>query len=318
MIIFYDIILVLGAGVLSALFSGAETGSYAISRLRLRYRADAGLLWAKRLERLLDDMPSCVTAMLVWNNIWIYLLTFATTAIFTKVLPNVNPEVATTITAGPLMFVFSELIPKNTFRLHAEALMSRLARTLSVSVALVRPIALFFAYVGHILRKIFRMREPRHWADISRKALSSHFKPDAARSLQKNQVRLVDNILSSGTESVQLAALKTRDCRLLPPSSSTQELLNERDEFVLIGESPLEVTALVKPLSSWAKDEIELAIKRAAKHTWLKHDDSIIDALLAMRTEGVEFGIIAEENKDGSRRTLGVVSIEHLVSYLAK
>lgn len=318
MIIFYDIILVLAAGVLSALFSGAETGSYAISRLRLRYRASTGFLWAKKLEHLLEDMPSFVTAILVWNNIWIYLLSAATTSIFENEFPNINPAVGTTITAGPLMFVFSELIPKNTFRLHAEALMARLTRMLTLSVALVKPVAIFFAHIGNMLRKIFRMRAPRHWADFSRNALSSHFKPGSTQHLQKNQVRLVDNILSSGTSPAQMAALKAENCKLLPASCKTKELLKERDEFVLIGNNLEDITALVKPLSAWAENTSELATDLAIKHTWLARDVSILDALLAMRTEGVEFGIIADENKSGTHSALGVVSIEHLVAHLAK
>ena len=82
MIVPPEVIIIIAGVLLAAFFSGSESGAYDLSRLRLRYRArEQGLAWATRLERLLEDLPNFVTAMLIWTNIALYMATWGCTQV---------------------------------------------------------------------------------------------------------------------------------------------------------------------------------------------------------------------------------------------
>ena len=87
-----EVVVIVAGALLAAFFSGAESGAYELSRLRLRFRArEQGLAWAVRLERLLDDMPNFITAMLVWTNVSLYAATWGCTSLFEHSRVDVNP-----------------------------------------------------------------------------------------------------------------------------------------------------------------------------------------------------------------------------------
>ena len=120
--------------VLAAFFAGSETGAYVLNRLRLRYRASAGVRRAALLQGLLEDMPGFVTALLIWTNLSVYLVSAACTSLFERAGTAAHAELAATLAAAPVLFVFSELAPKELYRRRAEGLMlSEVVTTVSSS-----------------------------------------------------------------------------------------------------------------------------------------------------------------------------------------
>ncbi len=116
-------LLALFAGiVLSALFSGLETGIYTTSRLRLFLDEQAGVTAAGRARRLLRDMPSLLTVLLVSNNLANWLASFSAQALL--IAAGVGAaEAVGTVVVSLLLFVFSESVPKSAFRQARERLL---------------------------------------------------------------------------------------------------------------------------------------------------------------------------------------------------
>ncbi|MHC4574144.1 MAG: CNNM domain-containing protein [Planctomycetota bacterium] len=117
--------------VLAGLFSGAETGLYKLSRLRLRLGIENKRLSFVILGKAMHDSPGLLLSMLIGTNLAQY---FATSIVALILLTKVEGEhtaglLATFITA-PTLFVFSELIPKNIFFYRADYLMPSLAMVL--------------------------------------------------------------------------------------------------------------------------------------------------------------------------------------------
>ena len=54
---------------LSAFFSSSETALSSVSRIRIRTLADAGVKGAITVQKLLDDTPRMLSAILILNNI---------------------------------------------------------------------------------------------------------------------------------------------------------------------------------------------------------------------------------------------------------
>ncbi|MBN2129495.1 MAG: DUF21 domain-containing protein [Sedimentisphaerales bacterium] len=109
--------------ILSAIFSGLETGIYRLSRLRLRLGAEKGRLRYRLLGKAMRDGSGLLMSLLVANNLANYLATSSITYLFLAVASSERlAELFATVLTAPLLFVFAESMPKNIFLYRADAL----------------------------------------------------------------------------------------------------------------------------------------------------------------------------------------------------
>ena len=114
--------------ILAGLFSGAETGLYRLSRLRLRLGVEKKRLSFIILGKCLRDSSGLLLSLLIATNLAYYLTTSIVTNIFlSKVETEHTAELFATLLTAPTLFVFSELIPKNIFFYRADSLMPYLS-----------------------------------------------------------------------------------------------------------------------------------------------------------------------------------------------
>ena len=117
--------------VLGGLFSGSETGLYQLSRLRLRLGVEKKRLPFIILGRCLHDSSGLLLSLLIGNNLVNYLATSLVTGMFLgQVEHEHRAEFLATLVMVPVLFVFSELIPKNLFLYRADVLMPYLSAVL--------------------------------------------------------------------------------------------------------------------------------------------------------------------------------------------
>ena len=126
--------------LLSALFSGAETGLYCVNRLRVFLGVQRGEPRSKRLARWIEDEQGALSVTLAGTNLMNYVCTTIVAYVFGSLigLGDVNIEVYTVVLLTPVVFVFGEIVPKNLFRLHSDALMPRFSGLLSLADRLFR------------------------------------------------------------------------------------------------------------------------------------------------------------------------------------
>ena len=119
--------------ILAGLFSGAETGLYRLSRLRLRLGVEKKRLSFVMLSKCMNDSTGLLLSMLIATNLAYYLTTSIVTNIFLcKVETEHAAELFATLLTAPMLFVFSELIPKNIFFYRADSLMPYLSPVLYI------------------------------------------------------------------------------------------------------------------------------------------------------------------------------------------
>jgi CBS domain containing-hemolysin-like protein len=125
------IFVIVFAVILGGLFAGAETGMYQLSRLRLRLGIEKKRLPFVILGRSLRDSPALLISMLIGNNLAHYLATsIVTFLLLTRLQAEHMAEVFATLLTSPILFVFSELIPKNIFFYRSDTLMPYVAPVL--------------------------------------------------------------------------------------------------------------------------------------------------------------------------------------------
>ena len=111
--------------VLAGLFEGAETGIYRLSRLRLRLGVERRLWLSTLLSKVMADSAGLLLSLLVSTTLVNYVATSFITGVFLGLVASERTaEFYATIVMAPLLFVFSQLIPKNAFLYRADVLTS--------------------------------------------------------------------------------------------------------------------------------------------------------------------------------------------------
>ena len=140
MIVWGLLIVAVVALAASALFSGAETGVYCASHLRLVLGARAKEPAALRLSRVLEDRQAAVATTLVGTNIANYIVTTVVAYLLVERvgLADGQAELYTVAILTPIVFVFGEVVPKTLFQHYADELLSRFSRPLAATFDLLR------------------------------------------------------------------------------------------------------------------------------------------------------------------------------------
>ena len=112
------IILLLFGLLLSALFSGSETGFYRAPRIRLELDAQAGRPRSRGLLWLSNHPSVFVATTLIGNNLANYMTSMAVVLLAASVVQTKSSmlgELLGPLLLTPVLFVYGELMPKQLF-----------------------------------------------------------------------------------------------------------------------------------------------------------------------------------------------------------
>ena len=128
--------------LLSALFSGSETGFYRATRIRLAIETLAGDRTSRALLWLSTPPSLFIATTLVGNNLANYVTSLAVVMASQWMLPNGGALVGifAPIAIAPVIFILGELLPKNLFFDAPNRLLKRFAPLLLVCTVLFAPI----------------------------------------------------------------------------------------------------------------------------------------------------------------------------------
>ncbi len=141
--------------LLSAFFSGSETGLYRVSRTRLVLDGLSGSRVAKGMVWLLNHPAIFVATTLVGNNVANYMTSLAIViGVQQWFTGNAVAELLGPMMLTPVVFVFGELLPKYLF-FHAPYKLLKATRPLLiVATFLFAPISLLLGLLGNLLQSI--------------------------------------------------------------------------------------------------------------------------------------------------------------------
>ncbi|TWT83030.1 hypothetical protein CA13_44930 [Planctomycetes bacterium CA13] len=189
--------------LLSAFFSGSETGMYRVSRTRLVLDGLSGSQTARALVWLLNNPAIFVATMLVGNNVANYLVSFATVMAMVILFgSNSVAEIAGPILLTPIVFVLGELLPKYLF-FHAPYRLLKATRpALLFATVLFVPITIVLGLLGNALRLLtgetpFRVRLAMARGELDQVLRDGH----AAGILSAGQRGLAQSLFEVGNQT---------------------------------------------------------------------------------------------------------------------
>ncbi|MDP4492089.1 HlyC/CorC family transporter [Vibrio sp. AH4] len=146
--------------VISAYFSGSETGMMALNRYRLKHLANSGNKGAKRVEKLLDRPDRLIGLILIGNN----LVNILASAIATIIGMRLYGDLGVAIATGALtlvILVFAEVTPKTLAALYPERVSYASSVLLTILMKVLSPLVLFINVITNGLIRILGI-SPKH------------------------------------------------------------------------------------------------------------------------------------------------------------
>jgi putative hemolysin len=219
--------------VLASLFEGAETGIYRLSRLRLRLGVARRHWLSILLARVMDDSSGLLLSLLIGTTLAHYTATSIITSMFLHAVVSEHAaEFYATLVMAPLLFVFSQLIPKNAFLYRADALTSLVSPLLYVNYQFLR-----WCGVVALLRLVSRLFAKLIGSPISDKAMITSGRSREVRALVRDtqeeglfsrvQMEMVDRIVN--IPNLKLSAT-------MVPLERAESVNIHTDRAVLLGE----------------------------------------------------------------------------------
>ena len=213
---------------LSFLYSGVETGTYVVNKIRLDLRAEAGDRRARRLRTMLRKPGPPLVVVLIGNNLANYLASAGMVIILTTRGIARSDWYAVAILT-PLVFVFCELLPKNLFHRHGETLAYVFSGFLDLSRRLFTAVGLMIMVRG-LMWVVFSLggRRLRHadgpLADGERHIDGILAEGRASGALTPAQQAIAERVVNIGRVRLRDVMVPLERAALVPESVTVEEL----------------------------------------------------------------------------------------------
>jgi CBS domain containing-hemolysin-like protein len=311
----------------AALFAGAETGIYRLSRLRLRLGVARGKWRAILLANVMQDSSGLLLSLLVGTNLAHYVATSLITGLFLAVVASERTaELYAMVVAAPLLFVFSELIPKNVFLHRANVLTALVAPLLYTSHKV-------FTWCGAVplLKLLSRLFARLIGSPVSPKTLIASSQSHQVRAILRDtqeegilsdvQTQMVDRIANIADVRLSTVMVPLNLVQAVPAHTDRAALLKGLEKHawtrLLVWENtPFEIVGFINVYDVLGTGEpfpdlrkFLLPLRR------LDGDTSITEAINAMRREQLRIVLVTRQR--GRRDVpMGIVTMKDLVEEL--
>ncbi len=316
--------------LLSAFFSGSETGVYRFSRFHLRIGVQQRKPFFSLLSNVLSDARGYILTVLIGNNMVNYAATSIVTYMFLRQTGSDRAaELSATVIMTPVLFLFGEIIPKSIYYLHADTLLPAVAPLMWFFHRLFSRIGTFavLKWMADALSRLFHLpsdaaevitaghrtqikqiiNETRDEGivsafqkDIMDRAVDIPAVPVQAVMVPVSQAVMVD--VDTGAEALR-EVLKTSTYTRLP--------VFEKDRNHIVG--------FVNIYHALARDESFGDLRGLIRPIGrLRPTTSVLDAITLMRKGNYRMMVVAAPHREGrpEEKVLGIVTMKDLIEEL--
>ena len=300
--------------VLSALYSGLETGLYTVNKIRLDVRASNGVASATRLLTLLNKPTRMLAVLLVCNNIANYLASYGVARLLKEA--SLEPWESIGVNALvmiPILFIFGEVLPKDLFRSHTDTWTYRYSLPLSWSDKIlwwtgVVPIVSSIGQLARFVLGTENTPEPsprRRFGLLFKEGLEGGI-------LSDEQITLADRVLAMKTltvrsEMVPWARVRCIGTTISANQRSTAISTTSHTRLPAVDANGL-VVGILPVLGALLYPECD-TFSLLKEPLFITPDTPVRDALHALREREIAMAIVTSQNN----KPLGIVTLKDLV-----
>ncbi len=319
--------------ILAGLFAGSETGMYRLSRLRLRLGIEKKKLSFILLGRCLHDSSGLLLSMLIGTNLAHYLATsFITYIFFTYVFlrkagAEHNAELFATMLTTPILFIFSELIPKNLFFYRSDLLMPYLSPFLytfhkALSFCGIIPLLQF---ISNVLMRLSGL------ASSTKTAITSTQRHQVQAILQDTheegilspvQTDIINRLVGISHVSIRSVMIAINKVQTVDVNSDNTALLDKLKKYAfsrlpVTEEQPENIIGFVNIYETLSDSEqftnLHNVIRPILK---VNSNTTVTDTINIMQKENQKILLVTKMSRTGQERPMGIVTMKDLVEEL--
>lgn len=315
--------LVLGLIILgilgSGFFSGSETGIYCVNRLRVQLgvqQRDARLL---RLSALLENEQRALTVTLIGTNFANYVVTTAVAFCFAELLRvgEADTELYTILLVTPTVFVFGEVVPKNLYRLHADSLMPRGSRLLTLADWVFRGtgVVWLLTRLTHAANRLFGGTTSLRTVTAPKRQMTMLLQEAlVGQTHGEHQSDLIDRVFRLSETPVRAVMVPQHRVAAVPAAADRRELIRFAQQSgyarcPVHGKRRLEIVGVIKVDELLRSDDWRTVGERIGPVTTLRPQETVASAIARMKQGGGELGVVT----DPAGQMVGVVTLRDLL-----
>ena len=214
--------------LMSAFFSGSETGMMAINRYRLKHLVQEKNKSAKRVSKLLERTDRLLGVILIGNNFKHTLATALATVIAIRIWSD-NAVLAVTVFMTIVMIIFAEVMPKTIAALKPESVALPASHLLKPLSKVLSPLITLVSFVSNGTARLFGI-------DLD-SANKDELKPEELRTLlqtsgvPKRQEEMLMGIFDMDNLSVNDVMIPKNEIIGIDINDSLDSILNSLQEI---------------------------------------------------------------------------------------
>ena len=315
------VLMVIGL-VLSALFSGAETGLYCVSRLRLQLSAQQRDPGALRLSGVLEDRQAALGMTLVGTNLSNYVTTIAMAFLFADLLgfSDTDTEVYTVVILTPIVFVFGEVVPKSLFQRYADLLLIRCSWLLASVHWLLRITGVLWCH-KHLTSFVTNLTgtdlAQRGTGDPKRRMATLLQEALAGQTLGDDRSYLIDQVIQLSETPLHAVMVPRNGVTTVAGRANRRDLMRiarrtTYSRLPVYDADPRHMIGLIKVDDLLRSQAWETVGDRLRPVTSISPHVTVATAISRMQGSGRDMAIVT----DRGGRMLGVVTLKDLLDTL--
>jgi putative hemolysin len=309
----------LAVGVLlSAFFSGSETGFYRVNRVRLVLNSRDGDWVAWGLLQLTNNPSLFVATTLIGNNLANYITSLAIVLIAQGFFaPHSHvAELVAPIVLSPILFVYGELLPKRLFLMAPNRLVRRGGPLFLLFVLIFAPVAALLWALGRLLQYLLGESPERVRLTLARKELSHVFdEGQEAGILSAAQRSLTQNLFALAKLPTMAVCTPTARVVSVPVGTRTAAVLRlaqRRKSPVMPVRDGHDLVGYVRVVDLILGNSETLGEVRPL--TEVSQADTQLAALIKLQTSGESMGrLVSAEG-----HTVGLVTLRQLTESMVR
>jgi putative hemolysin len=314
--------------LLAGLFAGSETGLYRLSRLRLRLGAEKKKLNFVMLSKCVHDGPGLLFSLLIGTNLSHYLATsIITYLLLIRIETQLFTEIFAAVLIAPILFIFSELIPKNLFFYRSDSLMPYVAPFLYVFHKLLN-----WSGVIKMLKFISSMFASLAGSAASSKTVITSAQRHAVQAILQDtheegilsavQTDIINRLVKISNVQIKSIMIPMDEVLTVNTNSENATLMNILKDHSFTRLPVIDTTAgnvtgyinIYEALSSSNQFSNLGGFLKPIKH--IEGETTVTDAINFMQSEKQNMLLVTKAQKSGDEKPLGIVTMKDLAEEL--
>ncbi len=308
--------------MLSALFSGSETGFYRASRLKIAMNAREGDRLSKLLTFFTNHHGAFISSVLIGNNCANYLLSFSLVLITQQYLhpTSVALEISATLLMTPLIFVYGELLPKSIFFQAPNRLLRAVSPLLGCFCLLLAPAIVVLWGLSRFTEWVFGRAPERISMALAREELQRALDEGQQLGiLNRSQRLLAQNFAEAASRPVRDLSTPLPRVVSIPVGIRAALALrlaqhNNVTQLAVTNERRSEILGYVRIVDLLVANDPDQPLNNIRPLVECRAEEPLGEVILRMQSQRESLARVVNQH----RQTVGLVSLEQLIEPLLK